>query len=154
MKKALSLILALVLCLSLCACSSKESEKYVGTYECSSRYSTGDFVDSVSYKEEMILNKDGTGLFKCVCTKDSKYVSSGAVLIEGNISWEESDGYIIIAKSGTKYLNMEPHYYVNNYYNFFHTNGNEPYNHTQTYELKGNKLFDVESNFADYDKVK
>lgn len=145
MKKAISLILALVLCLSLCACGdNKELEKYYGTYEWEIAYMAS-VADYVSAKETITISKNGTGTFCVVCTKDSQYITADTVLAEGTISWEEVDGYIVITSSGTTYLNEESHFAGNGHYNFYHANGNSPLNNTKTYELKGNKLFNVES---------
>lgn len=75
MKKAISLILALVLCLSLCACSPSK-EDLVGTWSGSWTYKDNQF------EETIVLKDDGT--YKSAMYKNGKHHESESGTYEIN----------------------------------------------------------------------
>ncbi len=148
MKKSLSLSLAVLLCLSLCACTSN---KYLGTYEKEYAYGNGYWADFVQAHEVMDLTWNGKGTFCVKSIHDSEYLSAGTILAEGTVTWNETDGYIVITRSGTLYLRMVQHPPYDGYY--YYADGNEAYNKTETYELKGSKLINVTNSGNCWDKI-
>lgn len=133
MKRALSLILTLVLCLGLCAC--EDNSKYVGTYEFTDHYSSW-YIEQLYYKEILTLDADGTGTYKRTTTKDGKYIKEGKVVETGNIQWETSDEYIIVKYSGQRIIPERP-------YSFFEITDPEDVERSRTFEFKGNLLIDI-----------
>ena len=139
MKKALSLILALVMCLSLCACGSS---KYIGSYHKEYNIAgNGYWGDWVRAEEVLELKANGKGTFQVILTHNSENISAGTVVREGTVTWKKSGEYVIITRSGTEYLRKEKHPQYDDYY--YYADGNTPYEQAETYELKGNQLIDV-----------
>ena len=163
MKKAVSFILAIILCLSLCACGSNNSNsnsasKYAGTYNHEGSYYDTIEGGKVYTNEELILNNDGTGTLVVKSLTDapnflySKYVlKKGDVLLSYDLKWNESDGYLVITGTGKQYFEVQP-YGVAKAIGALLTNGISV-SISESYELKGNKLFEVGSNYAYYTKV-
>lgn len=162
MRKIVSLLLALVLCLGLCACNSSKEEnheesnsKYIGTYTTQKQ-----FMDLSGMKfqtsTEMVLSADGTGtcVMKATTTNEhlmyNKYkVVEGDVLLFYDLQWEESGDYLVITGSGKQY------YELSNWNISAMIPEGIAVTMSESYELKGNKLFNVNdtTGFADYTKT-
>ena len=168
MKRALSLILALVLCLglcfSLCGCNS-EAKKYAGTYEGSNRVrfyywdTVGSPVPGMSIrhvkdipvKDKLVLKKNGTGTLERCFADSITEAYYGDMVREHNlkvgqlhstydIKWTVEDGYIVIQFSGTTYFPEWEYTQATEY-----ISSGESDSFSKTYELRANKLFDIES---------
>lgn len=155
MKKALSLILALVMCLSFCACSSSESDevkndetgKYIGQYQTGdSQFQYGNYQDSFYFVKQLQLVTGGTGTYEWKASTNGKYVTNGAIIEKGTVSWYVSDGYLVVTYSGTNYVNS-------NDSSYYTLDGNNTVQVTETFELKGHLLIDVASNRQEYEKI-
>lgn len=152
MKKAVSLLLVFVLCLSLCACGGKgKKSKYIGKYINNSYLQTYDS-QKIEVTEEMIINKDGTGtivmksLSEVYISLGQTRIQNGDILLSYEIEWEESDGYLVVTGSGMQYYKLN-HASVTAY-----NPEGESVEISDSYELKGNKLFEVGMEFAAYTK--
>ena len=152
MKKAISLIMALVLCLGLCACagnSTEQGSQFVGTYNKSARthseYYSGwgydNLVNYIEYTTTMTLNAGGTGTFKATTIEAGKYWKVGDVIEEGTVQWTCEGEYITITYSGFSYTKHHGN------------NKTTPINNTVTYEKKAGTLHDVSSGNLVYTKV-
>ena len=158
MKKALSLIMALVLCLGLCACADNRTEpgsqtelgsQFVGTYNKSTRtlseYYSGwgydNLVNYIDYTSTLTLNGGGTGTFKATTIEAGKYWQVGDVIEEGTVQWTCEDDYITITYSGFSYSKS------------YGKNTTTPIDYTVTYEKKAGTLHDVSSGNLVYTKV-
>ena len=151
MKKSISLILALVLCLGLLsACgNSKEMEKYAGVYT-ASYYEFWVPQDNFYYKKEMVLNSDGTGTYTGTATSDGLYIPTGTPVGIGTITWEVSDGYIVVKSVITSFVNNND----GKYFTLFPNEaGYETSTETETYELKGNVLMPVAQSGGNWEKI-
>ncbi len=149
MNKVMSIILVLVLCLSLCACEdNSKNNKYVGVYE--TDYNTSN--NAVFYTVSIELRPDGTGTYTGIATKvDASQcvitLKEGSTVQEGTVTWEVSDDYIIIHYSVTTNLTKKQ-------FGKWSTTTNEPKSYTNTYELKGSKLINVEHDWETWNKTK
>ena len=148
MKKALSLILVLVLCLGICACTSKQESKFIGTYEHKytfsehySAYGYNNLVHTISCTEILTLEHDGVGTFKTKATTAGKYYAVGDVVTEGTVKWMVEDGYITIKFSGSRY-NKD-----------YGNNKIEPINRTSAYERKAGTLHYASDGMIAYTKI-
>ena len=157
MKKAISVLLALVMCLGMCACGDGDKfdsksetmdpvmEKYVGNYKFDS-YCENIFThDKYQFSETMTLNADGTGTYCRIVTEASKYILAGVVVEDGTITWEVSDDYLIINYNGKDYTGSEDGFMVIT----------EPSDYIQTYsfELKGHLLTNLTAGHRSYKKA-
>ena len=111
MKKALSLLLALVLCLSLCACGNSAESKYIGTYS-NSNYGVNQIVvDNTGYAHgrhtlygtrTLTLNSDGTG--KDIFIADEvPHIGTNITVYDCSITWEVIDEYLYITGTTEHY---------------------------------------------------
>ena len=150
MKKALSLILALVLCLGLCACGKTNSEthKYVGTYttESDSYYEMPYGPEAIWYYETLTLNDDGTGRYTKTAANSGALIAKDAELESGDVNWEVVDGYIVVKYSGKKYI-------TNTETNHFCLGTAVTVSDSWTFELKANLLMDVATGKQEYTKA-
>ena len=108
MKKAISLILALVLCSSLClALTGCGSSKYIGVYT-REQYpiSITAYIDklngyhpvSAGYKEILTISSGGTGRLKYI-TSDLSSNGDDFVILDCPMTWEVVDGYLYVSGS-------------------------------------------------------
>ena len=149
MKQTISILLALILTLGLCACSKDNSNsadsKYVGTYENS--YTTGSL--NLSYTARMELHPNGTGTYTEVTTNAAyPNIPVGTTIAAGTASWKVSDGYVIITCTYTNYL------YKGDTPSEWLLTASDKEETTETFELKGSKLINVEHDWNTWDKVK
>ena len=166
MRKVLCLLLALVMCLSLLACSGNSSNsnkeenqevnnsKYIGTYTTQKQ-----FMDLSGMKfqtsTEMVLSADGTGTYVMKATTANslmygKYnVAEGDVLLSYDLQWEESGDYLVINGSGKQYYEL-----TNTNISAMISEG-KAVTISESYELKGNKLINVNdtAGYAAYTKT-
>lgn len=146
MKKVIALMLALIMCMCLFACGKEES-KYVGTYSNDGKMSTG--FDGFSVVKEMIISADGTGTATLTATDDyiDKNVKRGDVLWTIDFTWQEVEGFL--ATNGTKVMYYRPDSITEEWAWL-----SEPTSDAfvETYELKGNQLFEVGRDYASYNK--
>ena len=150
MKKFIALMLVLVVALSLCACGGAKS-KYVGTYEKNTEvqgyYSGTDY----PVQEELILKRDGTG--SCI-TRYSEDITrynnltgnevvfsakKGDIYEKLSLTWEVVDDCAVVDFSGTRYTVYGQE---------------EAISYSQTYEIKANKLFYINSDIVAFTKIK
>ena len=142
MKKVICIALTLVLCLSLCACGN--SSKYVGVYEIG--YTTG--LRNLTFTARMELRPNGTGTYTEVTTNAAyPNIPVGTTIAEGTLSWKVSDGYVIITCKYTNYL------YKGDTPSEWLLTACDIEETTETYELKGSKLINVEHDWNVWDKT-
>ena len=149
MKKAVSLLLALVLCLGLCACSNAEStSQFVGTYE--DKYEITEYyklyiydnlVHHISCKKVLTLNDGGTGTFKTTATSAGEHYQVGDIVEEGTVTWMAEGDYITITYKGFRYKKD------------YGNNTTELIDHTSTYEKKAGTLHTTASGILAYTKI-
>lgn len=156
MKKAVSLILVLMLCLSMCACGGNSSSKYVGTYEggaavLASVYES--YNGSTLYKSEFIQGKrtitlkaDGTGSFSFKPTKTANFTNKAVFdeMCNGTLVWQEDGDYLTITFHEVTYEDA-------NHYGYMSDTRRE-ITKTLTFELKGAQLVSVTGSWT-YTKV-
>lgn len=157
MKKAISLIVVILLCLGLCACEDNSSSKYAGTYTAntfilaavSEPYNGGTLhkTETVSGIRTIILNADGTGSIQFTATQQATITNQSIYdeMSKGTLTWSEDDGYLTITYHEVTY--EDP----NQSFSLCSTRTDK--NTTYTYELKGSQLICV-TNGLDYTRVK
>ncbi len=148
MKKALSLLLALVMCLSLCACGgNKEMKKYAGIYSGNIHYYEAIYGPEKLYNmETLTLNADGTGHYEVTATSSGKFILEGTTLQSGDVTWEVSDNYIVVQYSGQDWLTTDENYY-------YHLGDPEAVSKSWTLEKKANLLMDVATGNQEFTKA-
>ena len=151
MKKVISILLVLVIALSLCACGGKG--KYVGTYTSEGHF---DVRDGSSYQvsTKLVINSDGTGSLVATSLDEDdsvlygKYeLNVGDVFYAYELTWEESDGYLIINGTGKRYYKMGE-WSIEDM-----VPEGTPVTLSESYELKGNQLFQVGRDYVSYTKT-
>ena len=147
MKKTLAIIALVVLCLSLCACGNN---KYVGTYQREISYLSGPEGVGVLAKEVMELAESGKGTFHVICTKDNDLFPAETVLVEGNITWVETDENITIKKSEVTFVREDD---IFDFDRIFYVDGNGETLITETFTLSENKLTDTNNSRNTWNKM-
>ena len=153
MKKVISILLVLVMALSLCACG--ENSKYVGTYDGGDGFYQVRDGFKIEFTRKIVLNSNGSGIYTGTSKSSipsflygKASISEGDILFTYNLKWEISDGYLVINGTGKQYCkrdNMETIVEM--------IPGGIEATISQSYELKGNKLFLAGSNYASFTKV-
>ena len=158
MKKTLSLILALILCLSLCACGVN---KYVGTY---TDETIGVYrVEDIHFKTTniMTLNANGTGTLIMKATEsvspsysaENNYeIKAGDILCQYTLNWEDVDGYLVVDGTGQRYYTPSAGY-PGQIIDYSRDKIGAQITMSESYELKGNKLFIAGRDLASFTKV-
>ena len=135
MKKALSLILALVLCLGLCACGNSSGKKFVGEYIEDRGYGIERSGNHI--QQTFVLKSGGTGTYKETVDKGDAIVEAGRLIADGTITWKVEDEYVVIT------TNIDYYYGWENSIPYFSNEICSSKTTTETYELKGNKLINI-----------
>lgn len=162
MKKIFCFAMALVLCLTLFSCGTTSSgNKFVGTYEKSGGLNADvEYRDAKGYKHSecdildgkftLVLNSDGTGMQTFEITHmDAKYTLSYPERVKemgtDEITWNTDGQYVNITFKGVTYADPDSP--------FFLIDTPRETNYTETYELKGAQLINIESESSGYTKV-
>ena len=140
MKKAISILLVLVVVLSLSACGKEDNQKYVGTY--TRAYNNGYWDES----EKLTLYADGTGSFESHVTAiDNDWADRPhnfkllSPLESYDVSWEvDSNGYITIYFQGKRYYKCVD-------FDYYYDENGFTESYSRVFEMKGNQLFYVDS---------
>lgn len=148
MKRMLAMITILTILLSLCACGSSH---FIGTYERELSYLSGPLGVGVMAKEIMELTASGEGTFRVVSTKDDELFPAGTALVEGTVSWEETDGTITIAKSEINFVREDERF---QYDMIFYSDKSKETFPTESYILEDSKLINRDNNKIFWNKSK
>ncbi len=148
MKRAISILIVLTICATLFGCGGSGNSKYIGTYE--SDYTAGD--NAIQYTASIELLPGGKGTYTSIATKvdESKctiFIKEGREVQAGTVTWEVSDGYLVLHVSITTNLTTK-------LFGKWSTTTKEPESYTETYELKGSKLINVDHDWDTWDKTK
>ena len=163
MKKAISILLVLVMALSLCACGGNSSNnaetdgtsKYVGTYEGTTEiyFQSGATFDT-SYK--IVLNKGGTGTYTREFLEDYENafygehpIKTGDLIFSYDLTWEIVDNYIVLTGNGKEYIEFTVSRTAIKW-----ISGGKNSTISISYELKGNQLCTVDGDTTIFKKTK
>ena len=138
-----------------------KEKRFVGSYKGHTPQEFHDFGTSgkhymsnnIPINEKMVLYEDGTGTYERRFANEvityhyleyyvDKYdLEANAIHSTYNLEWEVVDGYVIIQFSGYNYY---PNYPRSNFYETKYVSDGELDEFSRTYELRANKLFDID----------